>query len=1026
MSSPTPSPVAFSWVVRRFPFIILAVVLFLLGLAIIDQWRVIQQPPDDPGPPRLVLILTQPVAGQTTDFANLAQIDRRKFRYTLESPARQPADPLTFYSQFDAFVVDNYLPPVPHLQAILAQVAAGKGLWFKASQDYAFMTQGDPARLAALLPALPITFDIPAGGASPLVIPAERSSSLIPIGVNVRYQEEPFVKEVGWLSVPAIPVITRTTLKSGLTYHALVEEFATPAHAPILARGAYGAGLVLALTAPVERDVNNALRDWPYFKYLLYLSLALLSHSAYLPYGSWPGAPETLTPEMRLATLVVLAFIYVVTCIWLVFMAWRTRRTPLVVKRLELRPSPPDAFLSLDGPAAFPPSPAAPETAGLDIWERAGMHKALSGHLFTLVVNLVTATFVILTNLFFLPTFLIADPAAIGITTITNALFALLFVVADFGSLSALGRFLGEYNIKDPTRAVKYIQVFIYFQLVTGLLQTTAIWLYAIYILPGNQQFAFLATSFLFKGLVQWPGMLWVFRDTLGGLQKYDDVTWIFTSRYIIEGVTYLAGIWIFQQLLSSTLTPPIATALGAQVGSYLSDILVMGISIYFLSRIHKGWSVWDCFRLDFDLPQFIETMTFGGKVLLSTLSALVASFAITLLQINTVYNYLYISAFISIAIQTKAQITEEGRTILDNLYAPIAEAYNNGKLVLTGYYISQGMRWYVISTVPLYLFSLVILPLLLRGIIPPAYQDVIWMTTVLAAVSIFLGIDILLANLILGANVPHIYAWGTIGEQMARLVIYFVGLPLLGPVGQVWLLLLGNTPPRLVKIAVLWRWANRHLLPLRIYLAQTLVLPLAAGLLYLLLILAPLPWLLPGLLPNRFLFAIFNTALSVLLIIVHLRGPRGSASRIELSSPTDWLLNLRLNLVLIAGLWLLLLVATFLKELSFGLIIAGQPYYYIALILSYILLLPAVLFFPLLGWLGGWDDHGLSQFGRATLQAGLGYALYYPSYVLTLQAARFSPWHNRFAIPYAAAERESAELDQLRVERTFIPPAPE
>jgi len=97
-----------------------------------------------------------------------------------------------------------------------------------------------------------------------------------------------------------------------------------------------------------------------------------------------------------------------------------------------------------------------------------------------------------------------------------------------------------------------------------------------------------------------------------------------------------------------------------------------------------------------------------------------------------------------------------------------------------------------------------------------------------------------------------------------------------------------------------------------------------------------------------------------------------------------------------------------------------GDELYYVSLMMTTLVFLPPLLYFPILALLGGWDTHGLEQFALAADQAGLAYALYYPAYRLSARLCRLSPLFDRFPIPHADAQAEAAELDQLRLEKTY------
>jgi len=964
---------------KSLTIVMVLLVTAVLVFAIFHQVRAAQREATYSPDVLSVLVFTVPVDGKDSIFLQRLRADPRSFEITAVGPtgldASRPGD-------YDLFVVDNYLPPVPQLTKILAAMEQGKGLLFRASVDYGQAAEGDEARLALLETVLPVALERD-GLRSEMVSPPP-GSTLIPIGVDEDAAQHPLVREIGWRSAPSVPAVAVTPLRDADAL-VLVREMVTPQQGPILSLGQVGQGRVLVLSLPIEGTVNEYVRNWPYFKYLLYLALKTLGGAdEYQPYGFWIGSPETLTPAVRAVLLGVLGGLFLLTIVWIAA-AWRhSRRRPLTVQPLE------------------PVTSKGEEEAPLGVWERAGFHRPLSGHMFQLTVNLVTSVFVILTMLYFLPTYVIPDPSVLGLDYIAAALFSLVFALADFGSFSALGRFLGEHHVKDPERTVKYVQILIYFQLITGLLQTTLIWLFAIYALPVTRQFSFMAWSFVLKGLIQWPGMLWVFKDTLNGIQKYDYVVWITTGNYALEWVTWVGGITLFRALFADTLTDPIASQLGSSVGAYVDDILTTFFALFLLGRVRKAWRAVDCFRIDFDWAQLREMLFFGGKIFLAGLSVIAVNFAIIVLQLNTVYNYLYVSAFVGLAVQTRLQVAEQGRIILDNLYAPIAEAFNNGKWALTGYYISQGLKWFATSTMPIYLVSILILPALLRGILPAVYQDVAWMVPVLIVVMPLLPLDLLMKTVLLGADRAGVFAWATVGEQALRLATYAAMLPFVGPLAQVWVLLLGDTPSKLIKVAGLWVWIHRRLVRIHVHLYQTVVAPLLAGVAYLGLCALGMLWMRQATVTGQLIVTVVDIAAIATLLVFLVTRRFVSAPPFLQSKAFNAGLLVVVLAVLLALVWL------------------GNELYYVSLIMTMIIFLPLLLYFPVLALLGGWDAHGLEQFALAADQAGLAYALYYPAYRLSAWCCRLSPLFDRFPIPHAAAQAEAAELDQLRLEKTY------
>ncbi len=955
-----------------------------LGWAIGDQVRAAQREAAYAPHKLSVLVFTIPVDGKDSVFLDRLRADPRSFDIHTAGPTSLDSINVgaTDPEEYDVFVVDNFLPPVPVLDRVADAVRHGSGLLFRVSVDYTDATFSYEARLAALEDLLPVSLQ--REGMQSASVPPPTGSSLVPIGAEQGLAGHPLVSEIGWRSAPSVPVVALTPLRDPGA-QILVRELSTDQQTPVLCLGRAGLGQILVLSLPIEGKVNEYVRNWPYFKYLLYLGIKTLGGAKeYQTYGTWSGSPETLTPVVRAMLLGVLGVFFLATSTWLVTAVRRSRQRPLTVEKLE------------------PVGPDEQGEARLGPWERTGFHKALSGHMFQLTVNLVTSVFVILTMLYVLPTYVTPDPSILGLDYVAAALFSFVFALADFGTFSALGRFLGEHHVRDPERTVKYVQIFVTFQLVTGLVQTTLIWLFAIYSLPLARQFSFMAWSFILKGLIQWPGMLWVFKDTLNGLQKYDYVVWITVGNYALEWITWVGSIALFRGLFADMLTDPIAAQLGSAVGAYVDDIITTFFSLYLLNRVRKAWRTGACFRIDFGVAQFRETLVFGGKVLLGGLSVIAVNFATTLLKLNTVYNYLYVSAFVGLAAQTRFQVAEQGRIILDNLYAPIAEAYNNGKRALTRYYVSHGLKWFVTSTVPVYLVSLLLLPALLRDILPPVYQDVAWMVAVLIAVMPLLPLDGLLRNVLLGSDRAGVYTWATVAEQAVRLVAYAAALPVVGPVAQIWVLLLGDSPAKLIKVAGLWTWIHRRLLQIRVHVYQTLIAPLLAGGIYLGLCALGMLAVRRATFAGKVGLTSLDAAIVAVCLALILRRPVLSA--------TSFMRDRRFSAGVLSAVLAVLVALVWL----------GGEFYYVSLIMTLVVFLPMVLYFPLLGFLGGWDAHGLQQFALAADEAGLAYALYYPAYELSARLCSRSALYDRFPIPHADAQTEAAELDRLRLERTY------
>ena len=263
-----------------------------------------------------LLVFTAPVDGEDSIFLDRLRADPRSFDFATAGPS----DPGTIdldaahLDGYDVFVADNYLPPVPQLEQVLAAVRRGKGLLFRASVDYGETTEHDAARLAAIEAALPVTLE--REGMRSEMVPPPTGSTLIPIGTDEGSAGHPLVREIGWLSAPSVPLVAVTPLRDA-DAQVFVREMSTSQRTPILSLGQVGQGQVMVLSLPIEGEVNEYVRNWPYFKYLLDLSLKTVGRAEEVQsYGRWGGSPETLTPTIRAILLGVLGGLFFITCAW--------------------------------------------------------------------------------------------------------------------------------------------------------------------------------------------------------------------------------------------------------------------------------------------------------------------------------------------------------------------------------------------------------------------------------------------------------------------------------------------------------------------------------------------------------------------------------------------------------------------------------------------------------------------------------------------------------------------------------------
>ena len=156
------------------------------------------------------------------------------------------------------------------------------------------------------------------------------------------------------------------------------------------------------------------------------------------------------------------------------------------------------------------PPPSPPPS---DLWEDIGFHKLLGWFWYRLVLMLISMVSSIVIAGYLLG-FFYPFPESASYRDVSSGLFMVFFRLFDLGTHMVMDRFIAEARIKDPKKMLHYIQYFIWYQMTTGLIQTTCVSLYALYIAPRSA-LAYTVWLMLITSTTQYSGFLGVFRGVL-------------------------------------------------------------------------------------------------------------------------------------------------------------------------------------------------------------------------------------------------------------------------------------------------------------------------------------------------------------------------------------------------------------------------------------------------------------------------------------------------------------------------------
>ena len=458
-------------------------------------------------------------------------------------------------------------------------------------------------------------------------------------------------------------------------------------------------GTVSLFTAWLEGDsseqYNYEFIIWPYFNYLLYgLSSDTIGES-FETYADWAYSPvpHFIDQVVLLIIVVVLGCLAIALFITVRKQSKSTMDQETIEKLKEKAEEEREAEISEREELIKKIEEKGREDLK-DDWEILGIHRQVGGFLFTFFIGLVLVIPQLLLTSFLLPTLLgEAYAQASGWYNFAYNLFQIAWLLFDFGTSFSLAKHFAEYRIHQPEKAIHYIQIFIWWQLFTGLAQIFIFAFLGSVIFPLTN-LAHMTWIFVIFSLVQYPGFFLVFMFTFQGLQRADlhlltyvywEIFWLLIGQGIF---CYIGKIW-------GGMNPIIGEALGAGVGYAFARYFDYWATFFFSLLIFKklGYSPSTCFRIDFTKEEFKETMNYGSKLAFGQSFVQIGWFIQTILTSLLVANYSTELGYYQLAWTVGMMIqiiTLYGQSLL----GAYSESYNHDKEDLTKLYIYQGFRW--------------------------------------------------------------------------------------------------------------------------------------------------------------------------------------------------------------------------------------------------------------------------------------------------------------------------------------------
>ncbi len=626
----------------------------------------------------------------------------------------------------------------------------------------------------------------------------------IPLSLNLAItNSDPIEKEIIWTSAPQV---RQRYLLSGVVSTPLVSGFEDGSL--ILGKMSMGTGQIYLFTAFLNGD-NPQFQDWAYFNYLIYYLVESSAGHTPLSFAKYPASPVPHTKDQVILYLLLAGLLLISALAF-----W-------IVRRYSLRhPEALDVVVSDREKFSI-------REAGTD-WEDIGFHRPLAGFFMAFFLGILIFVPLIIYQNLILPVYLLPSAQTIGIWGRVTQFFALIWNFFDMGTSIAFVKFLSQYRVHDPRRAVQYGQVFVWWQALSGAVQVAIMVALAGSVLPSTV-YAIYAWSIIIHTFIQIPGIYQVMRNALTGLQRFDYAQILDLALAVIFPMLtqpILITLMVAWGKSHPEFGAPIGGLFGLGMAAYAAEVLTFLLGLWLYRRL--GYNARLYFLAHFDWSVIKDSLRFGVFEMAGSAAWGIGQSVEILISQAYLVNYGEVWGNWVLA-QNFVYAFNVTSTLYNNLMPSISEAISHGRKLLSQYYASMGYKWGGMISAMLGALLLAVADRFILGASGPEFIRAAQYSTPLLIWGIIQYPSWVGDNVQLGTNKPWMKGALVSMEQLIRIILAFTLLARL----QINALIIAYIVALMTKNIIAY-WANHKLcFPQRFYFWQSLAAPFLAGLVH-------------------------------------------------------------------------------------------------------------------------------------------------------------------------------------------------
>jgi O-antigen/teichoic acid export membrane protein len=483
---------------------------------------------------------------------------------------------------------------------------------------------------------------------------------------------------------------------------------------------------VIVFASWLTDSVNVEFQLWAYFNYAIFLSTQDVAGKPILTYAQWMYSPVPhMVDQTLLGMLVAIGGIIAI----LLYKRARKRGEPNrlkweVIERIQIeisgknssvkeylqnksqtksQLSDTEQFVLTDLSKEERSLVAVREISNEEVkavkWEKIGFHRQQAGFLQTIFSLIFLIIPQLIVTSFIFPMFIQPHPAATGMYSFTLRFFEAIWLIFDMGTRYSFVKFFAANRIEHPEKAFHYAQIFVWWQLLSGVVQVTMFSFFGSIIFPVTS-LSYLSWMFIAHSLTQYPGIFLVFQYFFQGMQHADKamITNVL-QQFLLRMIAQIITVPLFRLLYAGSMAygDAFGAALGLVVGQYVGDIMMFLITIKWYNQLKIGLG--PIFGAEFTKAEFKESLKFGSKLAIGEVWVPAVWLLQVLLVSIYIPNYAAQQGYFELA-WTISQIPQAAALLFEGCLAGYTEAVEFKKPTLRNYYSGASMRFGMFWTI--------------------------------------------------------------------------------------------------------------------------------------------------------------------------------------------------------------------------------------------------------------------------------------------------------------------------------------